>query len=150
MKAKGPDSCQASIDKEIIIPGLPCPVIGKIHIQQEELIGNKQKISFKAEFEGGDPGGFTWDWGDGSEPESTATPQGEHLFIAVPGESKEYLVRLTTGGPGACKASTAVRVSIAAFCPIPGKIHLQTNPAPDGGVQAKLEIESSGLLQTRS
>ena len=116
---RGPGDCEAEFKKEISIPG-ECPVINEITWEKSEADPSAEieLVVFTVLFDGPKPDSFTWNFGDGSDEETTSEPVASHEYVRPAGQEVQHTVRVTLSGPESCSVSGTVDVPIAGTCPI--------------------------------
>ncbi|MEM7658745.1 MAG: PKD domain-containing protein, partial [Bacteroidota bacterium] len=110
VKLEGPGVCQPEGQTSVLVPGHDaCPTLSRIDVVLAEEDDKSATFAFAPVFAKGRPTSFTWDFGDGSAPETTTDPTIYHAFPQG-AKGKQFEVKLTTSGPGDCKASGSVYV----------------------------------------
>ncbi len=115
--ASGPGQCIASTDTIVLIPPPPCPAISGISLTQ--TAGDDQTATFSAQLslENGSFDSYTFNWGDGSAPETVSVPEADHAYAVLPGTGANYTVRVTAHGPANCTGQTSAPVRVPGVCP---------------------------------
>jgi len=91
--------------------GAPCPEIQRIKLTPVSCTPDNQKrIVLLEAFDGGGVTEYIWDFGDGSNPESTQDRETSHEYNA-PGT---YHGKLTIHGPGDCESEKPFDVTVEA------------------------------------
>jgi hypothetical protein len=114
--ATGPDICEVTASKEIIIPAIPCPSIVKI-THQEKVSDIDVAASFTLEVSGVTPAYYEWTWGDGTANITTDQLTITHAYAREGGKEHTYTARVRLVGPGSCESSAQTEIVIPGICP---------------------------------
>ncbi|MDX1906226.1 MAG: PKD domain-containing protein [Bacteroidia bacterium] len=131
VQAEGPGACASSATVSHPVPGL-CPRLEEISLYQETPEAETQLVSATLVLALATGERYTWDWGDGSDPEATTEPHQAHLYPRLPGDDQPYTVHVTIEGPGSCVVTGTRIVTIPGRCPeISGLVLIVTETTPD-------------------
>ena len=116
MEIQGPGSCKSDMEIEVFVPG-SCPRVTNLQKEILETNRSTQRIEFKAVVEGYPPEKFIWDFGDGKPTRESRSATYSHDYDRPEGADQEYVVTLTTMGPGECRHEQKITVEIPGICP---------------------------------
>lgn len=116
LTAAGPENCRSDSSFEVFIPRL-CPAILDISYTSEETGVQELKYNFRVKLEDGEPETYTWDFGDGSKPVVTESPEVSHVYRQPGGNPESRKVSVTTRGPGNCRGGTDITLELPGSCP---------------------------------
>jgi len=120
----GPGSCQTQGSVPIKL-ATPCQTSLRIGYSLIEQNGLLQDVRFEVGVEGPTPESFTWNWGDGSEEETSPDTQISHTFPLPIGEPQTYTVRVQGNGPGKCQPHAEIQLWMDIVCPELRAIYLE-------------------------
>lgn len=117
LQTQGPGTCQSLSVGEVATAG-PCPVPGELVLHLEADDPETAIVQARLTIQGPPAASYLWDWGDGSEPETTPQPMASHRYLTTPGESNQGTVTVTVQGPGSCASSTHSAPWTVQACPL--------------------------------
>ncbi|MEL6671495.1 MAG: PKD domain-containing protein [Bacteroidota bacterium] len=137
----GPGVCEGSRIVKVEIP-ICCPVMGAMSL--EEIRSEDKELEVRAKVAMG-PGAaqtYTWNWGDGSAPETTDVPEATHVYKRSWGDGDRYEIRVDSSGPESCKANNSISLPVGGCCPVPGALTVEkdSEDRTTHTVVAKLEV----------
>jgi hypothetical protein len=149
VSGEGPGDCPAP-EAELVVP-IPgrCPTLIKVQWPKPETTELTFELDASVKFTGPAPTAFTWDWGDGSQPETTTVPSAKHAYQRPAGDQERYLVSVSSSGPDSCQAAAVTRpVSVPGRCPVVGPLTLTITQVQgrSHGVTANAQV--SGPMPT--
>lgn len=145
-----PGDCPApAITLEVPIPGR-CPSLQAVMVVAEETTETTHTVAAEVGVAGPMPSQFTWDWGDGSQPETTTTPTARHPYQRPAGDQARYTVSVSSQGPESCQAAAVqTQVLVPGRCPVLSglTLELQQVEGRSHGVAAQARVD--GPMPTR-
>lgn len=114
----GAGDCSTDGSTEVLVPHLPppppppCPELTGVKVEKTATTDTTVTVKVKAAFTNGTPTSFTWQWGDGSNPDTTGKPEAEHTYERDLNTDKTYTIGLSAEGPGKCETGTKTPVDI--------------------------------------
>ncbi|MDX2285996.1 MAG: PKD domain-containing protein [Bacteroidia bacterium] len=116
LTAEGPGDCRAESVYLHTVPGL-CPRLEQIELTPDDLEETTQTIHATLQLALASGTAYHWNWGDGSEPETTEDPVHSHVYQRLPGDARPYTLHVSVEGPGSCAVSGTADVLIPGRCP---------------------------------
>ena len=124
---KGPGVCaDRSRSQEIVLPA-SCPVFQGITATEVSL--SETSVVYQFDLPGtGAADSYVWDFGDGSAPETSASPSIRHEYARWAGQTPSFAVQVQANGPGSCSSQSMGNVMIPEpdICPIISRIDTYT------------------------
>ncbi|MEZ4827081.1 MAG: PKD domain-containing protein [Bacteroidia bacterium] len=113
----GPETCSSSGEVSIYVPGV-CPVMSDIQVVTN-LRNDALEVTLKPVVSGPSPDGYKVKWGDGySRPEVLVQPPFVNVYPRPSGDDITRKIEVFSFGPGQCRASREIEVTIPAQCPV--------------------------------
>ncbi len=117
VQVEGPGQCACSGRVRVRIPGI-CPQITTYDLTLlPEEIHTEQRVLAKVTVDHPEGVAYLWNWGDGSLPEKTNSPEVSHVYPRKPGENRSYTVMVTATGPETCETCDTSMIDIPGYCP---------------------------------
>ena len=154
----GSGECSTDGTSELLVPHIPppppvpCPELTGVKVEKTATTDTTVTVKAKAAFANDMPTSFTWQWGDGSNPDTTGRPEAEHTYERDLNVDKTYTIGLSAEGPDKCKTGTKTPVEIEKQekppeppkCPEISKITAVFTDQDDETMTVKVIVETTG------
>lgn len=116
MTASGPGSCESTLEIPVTVLGY-CLTVEEIVVTLEPEEELTQEVSVALTLSPAEAVSYIWNWGDGSEPETTEAAYASHVYQRLPGDPVTYPIQVTFAGPGYCTGLAEAQARVNGLCP---------------------------------